>query len=122
MALQMEIFKMDSLRLIAFFTIIYLFLINRCMNYFFPKNVMNNFDDSLLTFFEKKFRTLQKVTLFILIIFPVLYGVLFKFISRELREPTIIIGVIIALTTSFFFVEFKSYVTAIEREKDERSQ
>ena len=83
---------------------------------------MNNFDDSLLTSFEKKFRTLQKVTLFILVIFPVLYGVMFKFISRELREPTIIIGVIIALTTSFFFVEFKSYVRAIEREKDDRSQ
>ena len=111
---------MDVLRQVALFGVIYLFLISWCMHHFFPKKIIVDMDDNLLLFFEGKFRVLRNIALALLLLFPPFLGVIVEMLPEELKLSACSVGIIIALSSGFSFVEFRSYLSFILDEKMSR--
>lgn len=108
---------MDVLRQVALFGVVYLFLMSWCMHYFFPKKIIAEMDDDLLLFFERKFRVLRNIALALLLLFPPFLGVAVEMLPKELKLGACSVGIIIALSSGFSFVEFRSYLSFIRNEK-----
>jgi Na+/H+ antiporter NhaD/arsenite permease-like protein len=112
---------MDALRQIAFFSVVYLFFAFWCMQYLFPKKKVVNVNDDLLSLFERRFELLRNIAFGMLILFPLFLGIVVEVLPQQFKLSACSVGVVVALSAGFSFVEFRSYLTVIRAEKQSRA-
>jgi len=114
--------SVDVLRPVAFLSLGCLLLLQLLIRKTFPKKVFEQMDTELLSYFEKRFVFLRKISLVLLLAFPLIVGLLTAVLPHRFKLGVCSVGIVIALSASFFFFEVKTYLKSIWREQKVRSE